>query len=241
MTHSIEPSRVDEPGRRAKEDAARRLWYPTSEWGERVEGEQAYRTLLAVIEPVPPVAELPLILADLRRGAIVSLEPGGHIRHDDRCHARHELPVELQHPEALLGDPAFIVEATFYTMKRDPAVRILDPEISLRTHPGHPHFYANGIVCPVFPPDKTWTWTDSVTDYLDHVSIWLLKTLVWNATARMGTARWLGDDVHEPPDVFLRRVDRNDPCPCASGEIYRRCCRQLHLDIVNGRVRVVRR
>lgn len=227
-------SPLDQPERRKREDAARRIWYPTSEWRERTEAGARLETWQVIIEPVPPPDELAAVLADLHRDGYLNVEPGGRLRHDPRCHAAHKLPDPLR--DIAIPSAAFLVEAAFHPAPRYPVVRVLDPEVSRRTYPDHPHFYHPDVVCPFFPGDGTWRWSkDLVVDYFDHVAVWLVKSSVWLATrARTGIGTWIGPDVDHDPRFLLRVVDRRDPCPCASGHPYGRCCQRVHLAIVNG-------
>ena len=30
--------------------------------------------------------------------------------------------------------------------------------------------------------------------------------------------------IHQPPQRFVTKIGRNEPCPCGSGRKYKRCC-----------------
>lgn len=228
MATRFTESPVEFPERRASEDEARRIWYPDSEWGERVEGNRFFRCLRTLITPVPPTEEIFVILADLDRGRDVSVEPRGRLRHRLACQGPHQLRGSLE--ELTLEDQTFLVEATFYTMTEDPRGRILEPEVSRRIFPSHPHFYDIDIICPVFPPDRSWAWsTHLVTDYLNHVALWLIKSMVWRKTKV-----WIGPHIcYHSPDHLLRVVHRSAPCPCGRGLTYGQCCRSKHITAGN--------
>jgi hypothetical protein len=102
-----------------------------------------------------------------------------------------------------------------------------DPEISARTYRGHPHLYHPDVICPLFPPEKTWSWhTHNLVDYLGHVAVWLLKSQVWMATRDAnGKGLWIGPDVSHDAEMLLRLVAPGDPCHCGSGRKYKQCHR----------------
>jgi hypothetical protein len=217
-------SPLDDPVRRAQEDGARHLRYPDSEWSERDEKHGRFRTLRAIITPIPPPEELLSVLFDFQAGRRLSLDPGGRLRHHRECRGPHGDPGWLHGLQ--LADQRFLVEATFWSLTGDPRVRVLEPEVSRRIYPDHPHFYGEDIVCPVFPPDRTWTWANPVTAYLNHVAGWLLCSAVWIETSRISKGLWIGQDTTHDGRVLLRIVPRSAPCPtCASGQPFGRCCR----------------
>lgn len=223
---------ADDPEWWRKGESDRRVWFPTSEWGERVEAGRRVRHLEVVMTPIPPPEELLLVVADLGRPetSLVQLEPNGRIRHHPRCAGRHELHDE-QLAHLALPDAAFLLSATLYGPPEHPRVRVIDPEISARTYRGHPHLYHPDVICPLFPPEKTWSWhTHNLVDYLGHVAVWLLKSQVWIATRDAnGKGLWVGPNVPHDPETLLRIVAPGDPCPCGSGRKYRQCHRPYDL------------
>jgi hypothetical protein len=178
--------------------------------------------------PIPPRDELPLIVADLRRPetSFVQLEPDGRMRHHPRCAGRHELPDERL-AGLVLSDAAFLLSAALYGPPEHPRVRVVEPDISTRTYPGHPHFYRPDVICPLFPPEKTWSWhTHNLVDYLGHVAVWLLKSQIWIATRDAnGKGLWIGPDVPHDAETLLRLTAPDDPCHCGLGGKYKQCHR----------------
>lgn len=223
---------ADDPEWWGRGEPDRKVWFPTSEWGERAEDQRVVRCLRLVMQPLPPPDELPLVLADLDREEtnLVQIEPDGQIRHHPRCGGRHSLRDERL-TRLRLSDQAFLLEATLHRPPEHPRVRVLEPVISQRTYPGHPHLYDLEIICPLFPPEKTWSWnTHNLVDYLGHVAVWLLKSRVWIATRdQSGKGIWIGPDVPHDPETLLRIVAPGDPCPCGSGRKYRQCHREYDL------------
>jgi hypothetical protein len=178
--------------------------------------------------PIPPPEELLLIVADLTRpeASLVQVEPDGRIRHDPGCANRHHVgDARLAH--LVLPDTASLLNAAIYGPPQHPRVRVIDPEISARSYPGHPHLYHLDVICPLFPPEKTWDWrTHNLTDYLGHVAVWLLKSQIWIATRDANDkGLWIGPEVPHDAATLLRLTARDDPCHCGSGKKYRQCHR----------------
>ncbi len=226
--------RAEQQERWQRDEESRQTWCPASESGERAGPTGPLGYWQAIAEPIPPPDEVTLVIADLDRGGDVEVERHGRVRHHRRCHAAHQLRQELE-GVAIPATP-FLVDLTLYPPPVHPKARILDPEISLRRFPGHPHFYAPDIVCPIFPPEGTWSWhRHLISDYLDQVAIWLVKSSVWIVThATRGRGIWLGPDAPHDPQTLLRTVRPDDDCPCAMGQKYKRCCRNKHVAMVNN-------
>lgn len=182
-----------------------------------------------VITPLPPREEWDLVVADLDRGKTVEIASGGQIYHHLQCRDEHRLrkPLEV----LIVPDLAVRVELIYQEPPAHPRVRVLEPKITPERFPGHPHFYADGCICPIFPPDGTWRWErDTAAEYLVHVAIWLVKHAVWKATQeRNGRGVWIGPDVVQHSIASLmRHTDPSAQCPCGSGRPYRQCCRPRH-------------
>lgn len=208
------------------------VWFPTSRWGERGEGGSQVRFWEVIIEPLPPADEICFIMADLARDGSVYVEQDGRLRHDPRCHAEHNLAPEL--PGVRLREEAFLVDLMYREPPGYPAARCIDRPLSKITLPDHPHFYNEGIICPIFPPDGSWQWRkNTAADYLTFVSIWLFKTVVWMETKKEGGAGiWMGSAAGHAIDDLLR-IGPDADCPCGSGRKYRQCCRTKHVHIYN--------
>lgn len=192
------------------------------------------------MHPHPPSDELPLVLHDLSQERTVAVGRGGVIRHWEEC------PVGTDHGELLTGLklPAVSYVAEFeYPLAKEraggpvhPRVRILDSEISVRTMPEHPHFNRtkdnlDSWACPIPPHDTDWAWCKGATaDYLDHVAIWILKTVVWRQTGGglLTSAIWVGPYSRHDPAGVLALAERG-PCHCGSGVEYAGCHRSEDL------------
>ena len=191
-----------------------------------------------IMDPIPNPEDAPLILADLEEGKPVNIGPHGKVRHSRNCeidleeHSRNlplvrltvrDFSVELEYPAQRLEQAGPV----------HPKLRILSPEISLRTHPHHPHLFydqvtRNSWACPISAQDTTWQWELGATvKYLDHCAIWLLKTEVWATTGGSvlpALGRWVGPATSHQPHTVLRETYLEGPCRCGRGQIYRDCC-----------------
>ena len=207
--------------------------------------------LLVPVNPIPVGSELSLVLHDLDRDAIVAIGEGGRPQHSARCtipltdhpkllvdlalkEGMHQLQIVL--PATRNGSGGYAVL---------PQARVLEPEMSPRTHPGHPHVWlvrATGMywACPLGAHVSSWGWRDgSLLHYIDQMVLWDLKTMVWAATRRgfNGEGRWLGAEASHAPADWLRDAPLDGPCPCGFGARFRTChfeeirARQIHQSV----------
>ncbi len=221
---------VDNPARWHKEEEQMSRWFPLSQWTQLAQKGTITRRWEAVIEPIPPPEDLPLVIADLDRDGWVDIEPNGKIRHLSGCHAEHPLRAGFEGID--LTDEAFLVELTYSEPPMQPQARCLVPQWSRLTIPDHSHFYQDGdgdIICPLFPPDDDWQWRkNTASDYLAYVAIWLLKTSVWLAVKiKLGNRAWIGSSVHHSLDALLR-IHPEQCCPCGSGRKFKQCHMRLY-------------
>ncbi len=102
-----------------------------------------------------------------------------------------------------------------------PMARCINPEVSRKTHPAHPHLYADGSVCPFLPSSKRWAWGENtLVDFVDDVAIWVAKHQVYEVTGK-----WIGPAISHDPEHLVRSILPNAPCHCGSGKPYSRCHR----------------
>lgn len=190
------------------------------------------------MDPIPSAGGLGTVIDDLAADRVVTVGLRGSIRsmgaesapcESDLCHLqvpRRPYIVELEYPIDLFG-PAGPVH---------PKVRVVSPEISLRTYPRHPHMNFDGTgdswACAVSPHDRTWSWTDGATwGYLAQVGLWIFKTEVW---ARTGggvddLGKWLGSATPHNPAHVLAAIPLDGPCRCWTGRSYKDCHFQADL------------
>lgn len=198
-------------------------WYPY--WPYRTGTEDAFplRIWEGLLHPLPDEArEIRLILADLDADRKVNVRQGGSIVHPEDCKEDHSLAEDLQ--DLIVTPRVFYLSAAQDRPPSHPRVRALLPEISERTFFGHPHLYMSGEICPLFPPDGGWDGIgNTLADYLPHISIWLVKHMVWVSMRALGRkARFIGKD-DAPHGDFDRLISRLGQCWCGSGRAYRNC------------------
>ena len=137
-------------------------------------------------------------------------------------------------PERLLHLPSdtalrksvFLLRATYNKPPAHPRVVLLHPAPS-RQALREIHFWPDGSICALFPPDNTWDWNrpDFMADYLDAVAIWLGKYSYWEFTLQYrGRGLWVGSDVPHDPRLAWAKVRPGDQCLCGSGLRVRDCC-----------------
>lgn len=200
--------------------------------------------------PMSPVrdddAQFRMVAADLMRGEIVYLLPGGELAHAPDCqHTVHEVSGLRRPPSRLFRvDLSFPATAFGPAGPVNPKARIgagplgsfgLTPGMQELRYLGHPHLSGDGRgdawACPLPPHDTEWTWqSGAVLAYLDQVAIWLFKTEVWAATRKwpLYTGLWLGEAAgHAPVEVLAYSAE--GACRCGSGRRYGDCHRALDL------------
>ena len=136
-----------------------------------------------------------------------------------------------------LPSEPFLVDFSFPPVRQGsggqpmhPRIVVLEPEISLKTFPDHPHLSLSGresFVCAMGAHLTDWNWesvTTAVLYYLRQTAIWLLNTVVWIATREIGDGRWLSPDASHTALGQLLEAAPNGPCPCQGPNRYRDCC-----------------
>lgn len=102
-----------------------------------------------------------------------------------------------------------------------PVVWIVDPEVSRRTHPDHPHLNSNGSACTFFVPDGDYRpLTDPIAILIDLVVDWLQRHVYWT-----DRGLWPGPQApHDPEGVMGELQGRpSAPCVCGSGREFELC------------------
>lgn len=206
--------------------------YPTFELSRGLLDGKFTPCLEGIIQPLKEPEEVELILADLDRDGVVDISLDGLVLHSRECHAAHYLRQELQDLPPL--DEAFLLEAYLLNPESDPLVFSRDPPITIEIYPDLPHlFQNNSAICPVFGPDESWRpAVHTLADYLDQVSIWLVKFQVWLKTReRFGKGIWIGSDMgHDLETIaWMVRAYSRERCPCGSGRRYKDCHRKSQL------------
>lgn len=208
--------------------------YPDAKWRESIHEGKPARTWRLKMTPIPSQDELGYVLADLEVGRTVAIHQCGRISHSLKC----EVPIDT-HPMLLpklkVPQQTYLVDFVYRSQLKNatgptqPKAFIINPEISVRTYPYHPHMYNNyygSWACPLSPQDKSWSWGEGASvKYLDQVAIWLLKTSVWSKTGAgiAGLGRWVGNDTSHDPAFLFSSIQATDPCWCGRGVCYGNC------------------
>lgn len=102
-----------------------------------------------------------------------------------------------------------------------PLVWIVDPEVSRRTHPEHPHLNSDGSACTFFVPDRNYDPEIHPLSFLVDLTLdWLRRHLYW--TERLV---WPGPAAPHDPLAIVKelRSRPNAPCICGNGKPFREC------------------
>jgi len=167
------------------------------------------------VQPVRRTEDVRLLLDDLAHDrAIYRLKD--ELKHLPTCKEVHCTHPWMDNIGSL--QVQFDLKMTYLGNEALPRCYVLSPEIPPEKRK---HMWADGAVCAFLASDGTWDHrTSTVADFLPHVLVWLVKWLVFDSTQV-----WIGAQHFSSPLYHLAFVDRNDPCWCGSGRIYRKCCR----------------
>jgi hypothetical protein len=189
------------------------LYYPSFGLVAPPHGSKAVRAWKGRITPFSDNSQLGEIVQDLDKHAKVDVDVEGLLRHHDACRVRH---TALPYMSRLIKmRTTFQVLVLEFEGKRHRQAYCLEPEISSRIFPSHPHLRRDQMaladrpvdaICP-YRADETRS-PDLVT-YLDYVSIFLAKHLVWVRTLEL--RRCSGDA--PPTTIYVPRPNAADFTP----------------------------
>lgn len=162
------------------------LFYPGFEVVTPPYGSNAARAWKGTLTPFPDGSELGKIVEDLQLGLTVDLDVGGALRHHGQCSIDHGQPGYLA--RLIKMQVAFELLVLEFENRRHRQSFCLKPEISSSVFPTHPHLrrdqsiFINRRIDALCPYRSDETHPNSLTTYLDYVSIFLAKHLVWVRT-----------------------------------------------------------
>lgn len=192
-----------------------------------------------VIRPFGGDSRIAALLEDLNSGDLIRVE-GGRLVHYEGCHREHRVPAYLpplrRLDQLFRLDSLFVVRVLLPPAPQHPRAISLYPEISWNKYPNHPHlsvlpqpreFGVVNTLCPYRPSEGVWAWeTRTIVDYLDYVTLWLAKHVVWLRTGGTnGLGMWLGEGASHLPKDLVSEIPPQAPCHCGSGQAYRECHR----------------
>lgn len=212
--------------------------YPYARWRTLKTGVKKTRQWQLWMRPIPEEA-LSCVLADIAIGVEVQIGANGRIQHSPNCPQSVSSHTKVL-PELRLHTRSYLVDLIYpwfrgtADLPAHPKARVIRPEISARTFPGHPHLYsANGgasWACPLSPQSTSWSWVPGATvAYLDQVAIWILKSEVWMGTGgNVGEfGQWLGPDTSHDALIRLSETRTDRPCWCGAPQTYGDCHKRV--------------
>lgn len=169
------------------------------------------------IQPIRNRESLELLLSDLANNHPVRVLHSGEIIHKPDCKNQHEsLPwlKKLKKPDA-----AYKLKVTYNGGTQHPKAFIIEPLKHLRELR---HIFRDGSICAYPPWEDIWHWQYStVADFMDHISIWLLKNTVWQQVGL-----WIGDEMPHNTEFLYNTIKPFEECWCRSGQLYGMCHRE---------------
>lgn len=167
------------------------------------------------VQPIQNLDEVMLLLDDLAHNRAV-YRVRDNLQHLPECKEKH---CEHAWMNANLDlTKQFDLRITYSGNEALPKCYVLAPLIPQEKRK---HMWADGAICAFLASEGIWQWrAHTVTDFLPHVFVWLIKWVVFDATGV-----WIGAQHDSSPLYHLRIVDRDDPCWCGSGRLYRKCHR----------------
>ncbi|WP_041272260.1 hypothetical protein [Desulfitobacterium hafniense] len=214
------------------------------------QGEEGF--FLLKVNPLPPLEELQLVVADICVEGVPVCVNKGKVYHSNSCN-RHDHALDDVIEEALnrLKEETFLIAVHPNTYKPflhsllpyggKPLAIPFNPVISYMNFPDHPHLNMgnNEALLPGIPlaiPDTICftaepnsglgdTLKDRLLYTFDQLTIWLLRHQIWVATREItGHGKWIGP--HEgqlEAEDFLQRLNPQGSCRCGNKKPYNFC------------------
>ncbi len=167
-------------------------WYP--QFGSVVppQGTAAVRAWRGRIQPFPDGTDFLSVMSHLQAGHDVRVERYGRLTHPSWCKKRHQFDI----PFSLAVAQSFEVVLLGFERPRHPRVYAVQPEISRRAFPFHPHLRDDqGAIIDCKPLTALCTYLSSdgvlprddmeLVHALDFTSMFLAKHMVWVATSAL--------------------------------------------------------
>ena len=175
------------------------------------------------ITPLQPPSDAIGVVNALAADMSVMVHQSGRIDVDSECPPGK--PSQLGVDERALRK-TFSLVALQDGPPRHPRVSVMIPELPRPCR----HTFRDGAVCPLLPSSGAWSWaSNSLAEYLNHVSIWLVKFMVWDLTMKAtGSGVWIGSEAAHD-SVTLARTPVWAQCHCGSGLSFGRCCGRLQV------------
>jgi hypothetical protein len=201
----------------SKEQAEMQARYPMLSFevidrnGTRVAAWEGWLT------PVRNASEVNAILSDLDADMRVLIsDDDGTVLHDPTCtllHPEHPALVRLKRP-----DRSFKVRIEYAGGPGHPKAYLLDPAI---ISANRRHIMGERRICAYPPWQDVWKHgRDSITDFTDHILVWLFKWNMW-----VESDHWPGSEMRHEPLFLFTEIKPEMQCWCGTGQPYAACCR----------------
>lgn len=166
------------------------------------------------IAPIRSAERLLDLLDDIHHRNPVYTTQNAELRHLKECqesHCKHPWMDQVR-PEELVQQ--FDVRIYYSGGRDDPRCWIKGIDVT-----NGRHMWRDGSICPFMSSSAAWDWaTDTVADFVGHVSIWLIS---WLISHRTGV--WIVGEHGNTPQYHLGTIKPNNLCWCRSGKKYRKC------------------
>jgi hypothetical protein len=166
------------------------------------------------ITPLKAIEHLLELLDDIHHHKPVDTAAHAELRHLSGCTAEHchHAWMDKVRPNELLR--SFNIRVGYSGTKADP--RCWVEGINLQN--GR-HMWTDGSICPFKSSSATWDWMrDTVTDFMGHVSIFLVSWMVFHQTTV-----WLVGECGNSPGYHISNIKPSQLCWCRSGRKYSKC------------------
>lgn len=194
------------------------------------------------INPLPPIAELSLVVSDIEQIRAVGVSGRG-VTHLDDCKSEHVISSEvvtkaLTNLENLTYTVAVCLNETSNSvLRKQPIAVCLEPEITYRVYPDHPHlnsgffdedsqYYFPDSFCYTDNPDALGeSEFDRAIAGLNQITLWLLRHHIWLETRKyVPKGVWIGPNAESFPSfMYPRVINPEGRCHCGSNAHYRSC------------------
>lgn len=166
------------------------------------------------VQPIQSEEGLIELLSDIHQVRPVYIMPGGEVRHDPSCDKEHTQYPWMKRLHDLRM--SYELEVSYSGGRAHP--RAVIQNLSIPPH-GSKHLFQDGAICAYAPWQNVWRWHEhTVTDFLGHALVWLIKWTVW-CQAKV----WIGPEISHQRATLLKTIDRNTECWCGSGKKYKKC------------------
>ncbi|WP_442600455.1 hypothetical protein [Neobacillus sp. D3-1R] len=218
-------------------------WFPNP-----IKGHKELGWFLLEINPLPPLDELELVVADIIKDITVDVS-WGKVYHSNGCNWKHSIPQLVKKVIGNLEDQKFLVAV--YPGKPgilggQPIAVAIEPQINYVLYPDHPHlnvghytphlngknFFIPDSFCYTDDPSKLGSDTyERLLTAFCKISVWLFRHQVWLETRKIMTqGLWIGLE-GKPllPNEYPLFLNPSGMCRCGSKKIYMDC--HMHSDL----------